>query len=98
MVTKLVVPKAQAHGRVLERDARVNELLDLESNWWNMDLVQNVFNEDDAREIYGMAVCPQTRRDQIVWAGAKNGKFSMHSAYHMAKEQGLREEGSFSNP
>jgi hypothetical protein len=40
------------------------------------------------------------RRDQLVWAegggGGENGVFTVKSAYHLAHEIGLREEGSCS--
>jgi hypothetical protein len=76
-----------ASGAVINQDARVSELLNLENIWWKIDVVHNMFNEEEAREICGIVVCPRTRSDQLVWAGEKNGKFSVKSAYHMAKEK-----------
>ena len=89
---------AQDLGQVLDRGAKVCELLDLETNWWNTELVQSVFHEDKAKEICGIAVCPQTCNDKLVWPGAKNGAFTVCNAYHIAKEQGMNAEQSYSNP
>jgi hypothetical protein len=81
-VTYVVQPSN--HG--LPRDTKVSALLDVDTNWWNMELVRNIFNEEEAKEICGMVVCPRNRKDQLVWAGGKNGVFTVRSAYHLAHE------------
>jgi hypothetical protein len=68
---------------------KVSELLDVDTNWWKTELVNNTFNEDEARLICGMAVCPRNRQDKLVWTSTKNRKFSVRSAYHLAKECSL---------
>ncbi|XP_059458269.1 uncharacterized protein LOC132187853 [Corylus avellana] len=88
--------KVQSPIHILPRDATVSALLNSDTRWWDTDLVHNVFNEEEAREICGMVVCPNTRSDRLVWAGEKNGVFTVRSAYHLAKALGLREEGSCS--
>ena len=47
--------------------------------------------------ICNMAVCPRNRKDHLVWAGTKHGDYTVRSAYHMVKENGIREGGSCSN-
>jgi hypothetical protein len=43
--------------RLLRRDAIVSELLDVNTNWWNMELVHAVFNVEEASRICKMGVC-----------------------------------------
>lgn len=75
-----MVYATQVHGQALDRGAMLSDLLDLETNWWKTDLMQVVFNEDKGKEICVIVVCPQTRCDKLVWAGAKNGDFTIRSA------------------
>jgi hypothetical protein len=44
-----------------------------------------------------MVVSPLCQREQIVWVGTKKGIFTIGSAYHMAKEIFLADEGECSN-
>jgi hypothetical protein len=83
--------------RLLPRDAKVCELLDPDTNWWNTSMVQNVFNAEEAQVICSMGVSPRTRHDHLVWAGTKQGDYTVRSAYHMVKENGIRVGGSCSN-
>jgi hypothetical protein len=83
--------------RFLPSDAKVCDLLDLDTNWWNTSMVQNVFNAEEAQVICSMAVCPRNRKDHLVWVGTKHSDYTVHSAYHMVKENGIREGGSCSN-
>jgi ribonuclease HI len=89
--------KVQSPVHILLADASVSALLDLETNWWKTDLIFNIFSVDEAKAICSMPVCPRTRQDKLVWMGTKQGNFTVSSAYHMGKENGLKEEGSCSN-
>jgi hypothetical protein len=83
-------PKAPATRSpmiVLTRDAKVNGLMDVHTNWWNIPLVQEVFNEEEASMICNMGVYPQRGRDRLVWEHTKNGFFIVRSAYHLAMER-----------
>ena len=91
----MYVPQAQAQG--LDQGAMVSDLLDLDTNWWKMDVVQAVFPAAVVKEICGLAVCPRSRYDKLVWLGATNGIFTVRSAYHMTKEREIQNEGSSSN-
>ena len=83
--------------RCLPCDAKVCDLLDPDTNWWNTTLVKNVFNAEEAQVICSMAFCPRNRRNTLVWAGTKQGVYTVRSAYHMVKENGICEGGSCSN-
>jgi hypothetical protein len=60
----MYTPQAQAQG--LAQGAMVSELLDVDTNWWKMDVVHAVFPEEAAKEICGIAVCPRARSDKLV--------------------------------
>jgi hypothetical protein len=60
-------------------------------------LIHSIFGADEAATICSMPVCPRSRQDKLVWAGIKHGGFTVRSAYHMGKENGLQDEGSCSN-
>ena len=59
-------------------------LIDADTNWWNRNLVEEVFLAEEAEKICGMAISPLKQADKLVciWVGNKNGEFSIKSAYH----------------
>jgi hypothetical protein len=66
-ISKTTAHTANSLVQVLNQEARVSELLDHDSNWWNIELVQNVFFfAEEANEICGMVVCPRSRVDRLV--------------------------------
>jgi delta-aminolevulinic acid dehydratase/porphobilinogen synthase len=81
----------------LSDDTRVSVLLDKETNWWKTDLIHSIFSLEETEAICSMPVCPRTGKDKLVWAGTKHGDYTIRNAYHMGKENGVREEGSCSN-
>jgi ribonuclease HI len=96
------LPRPRAHPAQspvtrIGRDAKVCELLDETTNWWNMDLEKEIFNEDEANMICGIGVSPRGGTDFMAWEKSKNGMFTVRSAYHLALERFGTEEGSCSN-
>lgn len=75
----------------------VCELIDEDSRWWNSTLIREIFSEEEAGRIYGIPICPNKTSDILVWVGNKNGDFTVRSAYHMAKESSIVDQGSSSN-
>jgi hypothetical protein len=88
--------KVQSPMNAQLADAKVSALLDMETNWWKTDLIHGLFGPEEADAICSMPVCPRTRQDKLVWAGTKHCNYTVHSAYHMGKEDGVRDEGSCS--
>ena len=72
------------------------DLIDSDTNWWNIPLIKEIFREKEVEMICGMAICPRTQKDRVVWGGNKSEFFTICSAYHMAKELENREAGSCS--
>jgi hypothetical protein len=87
----------QSPVSILSRDAKVSELLDYETNWWNVNLVKEVFSVEEMEAICSVPVCPQSGEDKLVWAHTKNGEYSVKSGYHLAKERFEADQGSCSN-
>jgi hypothetical protein len=58
--------------------------------------MHGLFGPEEADAICSMPVCPRTQQDKLVWVGTKHGNYIVRSAYHMGKEEGVRDEGSCS--
>lgn len=91
-----ITHKIQSPPHILGATAKVCELIDSATNWWNIPPVETVFNPEEARIICGMTICPRTQKDQLIWGANKQGPFTVRSAYHLAKEVRRRTEGSTS--
>jgi hypothetical protein len=87
----------QSPEGVLARNAKVCELLNTNTNWWNTSLISDIFMAEEAELICGMAVSPRTGEDRLVWRCTKNGEFTVRSAYHLAKDKFEVDKGSCSN-
>lgn len=66
-----------SRGRTLLN--RVSELLDPYSGRWDVDLVQQIFWEEDARHILAIPV-KQGHEDSLAWHYDPRGLFSVKSA------------------
>lgn len=96
----LPVPRAhpaRSPGSILDSQAKVSELLDVNTNWWNTTLVQEIFNEEEAKMICSMGACPRRGTDYLAWEHTKNGIFTVTSAYHLAMEKVEEGEASCSD-
>jgi hypothetical protein len=71
-------------GCILGGQAKVSKLLNVNTNWWNTSLVQDVFSEEDAKLICSIGVCPHRGTNVIAWKFTSNGDFTIRSAYHLA--------------
>jgi exonuclease III len=87
----------QSPEGVLARNAKVCELLNTNTNWWNTPLISEIFTAEEAELICGMAVSPRTGEDRLIWRCTKNGEFTVRSAYHLAKDKFEVDKGSCSN-
>jgi hypothetical protein len=70
------------------------DLMDLDSQRWNIPLIQEIFHREEAGMICGMAICPFTQQDHTVWVGNKNGYSLLRSAYHLVNEINQRVGGT----
>lgn len=65
---------------MLDNEARVNAIINQELNWWNVPLIESIFPEHVAAQICGLAISPRSQQDRTIWAGTKNGRFTIQSA------------------
>jgi hypothetical protein len=77
-------------------DARVCELIDPHTRWWNYDLIQTIFEPWEAGQIYNLVLSPLGHADQVVWQGTKHGLFSVNSAYHLEMQHRNQSRGESS--
>lgn len=68
------------------RGRRVSELIEKETGQWNRDLIEELFQPNEAMKILAMPRPLSQREDQRVWRFTKQGWFSVKSAYHRAVE------------
>jgi ribonuclease HI len=83
----------QSPQRVLDHEARVSTLINTDTNWWNIPLIREVFNREEADTICSLALCSGRQEDKQIWVGSKNGLFTVRSAYHLAKESEEADDG-----
>jgi hypothetical protein len=82
---------------VFDGNQKVSFLIDVDTKWWNVPLIHELFYDEDATLIYNIPISPTRQHDAMVWLGTSNGIFSVKSAYHMAKSKTEECNGSSSN-
>jgi hypothetical protein len=87
----------QSPIQILDEEATVSELINVDTKMWNISVVSDVFMEDEAKSICQMVVSPLSHGDRLVWMGNKTGHYTVRSGYHLAMEGLDREEGSTSD-
>ena len=76
----------------------MEQLIDGNTGMWKVDLINKTFFPHEADVILGMPLSSRMSEDSLIWAGSKNGNFTVRSAYcgalkvlrkaHSAKEGG----------
>jgi hypothetical protein len=87
----------QTPPRIVDRHQKVSSLIDVDTKWWNVPLIRELFCDKDAALICNIPISPIRQQDALVWLGTSNGVFSVKSAYHMAKSKFKESSGSSSN-
>lgn len=82
---------------VLHEDARVANLVDLESRWWNTQLVNDVFYEVDAQLVLSLPVSVENCEDQLAWKCTSLEKFTVESAYNLQQHLKIMSRGESSS-
>lgn len=63
---------------------KVNELIDLQRLCWEKQLVEQLFQPQEAKQILRIPVYHYGVKDQLVWNMDKKGLFTIKSAYVLA--------------
>lgn len=81
---------------VLDPNATVSRLIDVDTNRWNYALLEQIFSRDEINSIQFVPLSITNQENALIWRGTTNGLFSMRSAYHMQKEREVasKAEGS----
>ncbi|KAK6152121.1 hypothetical protein DH2020_014756 [Rehmannia glutinosa] len=66
-------------------DLRVRDLFLENSNRWDVELISNLFNENEAKLIKSIPLCQHSRPDRLVWHHSKDGVYSVKYGYTIAK-------------
>jgi hypothetical protein len=62
---------------ILNRDSKVAEIIDQDSRWWNIPLIEQIFPADIVEKICSLAISPGVEQDRQVWAYTANGLFTV---------------------
>ncbi|KAG7994699.1 hypothetical protein I3843_01G071600 [Carya illinoinensis] len=82
--------------KVLSSEATVAELIDHSTKSWKRDLVQEIFEEEEASVILQTPISSLNSKDKLIWHGTQNGSFLVKSAYHMEKAKEMEGRGQAS--
>lgn len=64
----------------------VSDLVDLEKMEWDVDLIEQKFNEQDQKCILSIPLSWISPGDIITWAYSNDGKYSTKTTYMLGKE------------
>lgn len=67
-------------------DATVRELIDEDTKWWNLPLLDILFTREEGQLIQSLPISSFNREDKCIWRGTKIGNFSVKSAYYLQVE------------
>ncbi|XP_075665935.1 uncharacterized protein LOC142635700 [Castanea sativa] len=73
---------------------RVFDLIDWQNHQWDRVRVQALFHQFDAEAILQVPLSRRVVQDSLVWLFTKNGRYSVKSGYHVAKQWRMVENSS----
>ena len=75
------------HRGGLALNSTTIELIDPNSGWWNLGLIDQCFYPPDAQIIISLPLCITPQTDSFVWPAEKNGSYSVKSGYKILCEE-----------
>jgi len=63
-----------------------HSLFDVDRNCWNSDLIDQIFNDDDSRDIKLMPILNPQEPDCFIWKASVMDLYIIRSAYHTLME------------
>ncbi|KAL9286052.1 putative reverse transcriptase zinc-binding domain-containing protein [Arabidopsis thaliana] len=76
---------AKSNGSIIDPSLKVQNLIDSRSNFWNIDLLQELFDPEDVQLISALHLGASTRADSPGWHFTKTGIYTVKSGYHTAR-------------
>ena len=77
-------------------NATVSELIDRDTQWWNMGRLEQLFKLEEIKAILTIPLSCTNQPDALISRGTAKGSFSVKSAYYVAKAIEARERASTS--
>ncbi|KAG7584349.1 Ribonuclease H-like superfamily [Arabidopsis suecica] len=76
---------AKSNGSITDPSLKVNQLIDSRSNFWNMNLLAELFDPEDVALISALPLGVSTKEDTLGWHFTKSGNYTVKSGYHTAR-------------
>lgn len=70
-------------NEIENKEAKVEELIDNQTKWWDVSKVRNLLTPAAANEVLKIILNPRKQEDKQVWAYENDGKFSVRTAYRL---------------
>lgn len=84
------------HPRILSptvdgfEEARVADLIDLNSRQWDIDLLHGLFNPHEVSLVKNIPICSGDIEDKLIWPFTPSGQYSVQLGYRvLAKENSI---------
>lgn len=74
---------------LLQRDAKVEELIDSQKGEWDETKIRTIFSEEEVEQILSLPLSGGRVKDKIFWGPTKKGLFIVRTAYFL--HLGLKE-------
>lgn len=62
-------------------EANVSSLMNMHGTYWDVDIIQDIFEPRDANLIMNIHLSMQKRSDKLIWAKENRGNFTIKSCY-----------------
>lgn len=83
--------------RILDKDAKVKELIEREKGHWKKALIYEVFDGREAKVICSLPLSKMGLEDKVTWGLTKTGIFTIRSAYQLAVKKQRHAKGESSS-
>ncbi|KAG6626752.1 hypothetical protein CIPAW_15G073500 [Carya illinoinensis] len=82
---------------LLDSEAKVVDLINVENRAWKTNMLDAVFNKEDAELIASLPISIRGDNDKLIWVNSCNGRFSVKSAYFLDSDMRRHPFGQPSN-
>jgi hypothetical protein len=67
----------QAPIQILDKEAKVSEIINQEANWWNIRLIEQIFPAETVEQICSISICPRLMPNKLIWTSSTTGLFTV---------------------
>jgi hypothetical protein len=87
----------QSPRKILSEDAKVSELIDIDTKWWNERILNSIFCKEEVAVLSRIPLSKYGHNDLMTWRGSSSREFTVRSAYHMEKDHQMNIRGECSH-